>query len=164
MKIYIVSIPPSLLQNKLQVLIDLFGLYSEKKKYELCSPDFGLHIIEKDEIYRIETTFKTDYELIKGYNCSKTNYDLLVDKTIYTNIPVVSQLPVNYISSLFHEMQFKINKKSKLSLIIECLEETQNYEKMLVPVNFYLNYDEPKLDLNDHFFQEEFNMFLSKLN
>jgi hypothetical protein len=91
---------------------------------------------------------------------------LLVDKTIYTLIPLVSQFPVNYISSKYIELKFKINTKSKLALIVECFEETNklNYSLELIPVNYYFNYDCEKFDLKDIFFEEEFNMFLSNLN
>ena len=118
--------------------------------------------LREQTIKHIETTFKTEYDLIKGYK----NCDLLVDKTIYTLIPLVSQFPVNYISSKYIELKFKINTKSKLALIVECFEETNklNYSLDLIPVNYYFNYDCEKFDLKDIFFEEEFNMFLSNLN
>ena len=89
---------------------------------------------------------------------------MLIDKTEYKYIPVLSQLPVKYISTKIYELNFKLHKKSKLSLIIDCIEETYNFEKNLIPINFYLNYNEEKIDLKEHFFQEDFNVFLSQLN
>jgi hypothetical protein len=104
---------------------------------------------------------KTDYELIKNYN----NYDLLVDRTNNTKIPLKSQFPVNYIHTKFLQLFFKIHNKSKLSLVINYLEEPDNnFEIIRIPVDFYFNYDSEILDLKDPFFQEEFNMFLSALN
>jgi hypothetical protein len=160
MRIYIVNIPPQTLKNKLHNLCFLFNEHKKKIKYEICSKEFGISIIEDNTIKHIETTFKTEYDLIKGYN----NCDLLVDKTIYTLIPVVSQFPVNYINSRYIEYTFKTSNKSKLTLIMECVEENVNFNLEVIPVNYYFEYDSEKFDLTDHFFEEEFNMFLSSLN
>lgn len=169
MKIYIVNILPESLKNKIKNMMDSFE-YNEKITYELHSRDFGLHILDDDKMYLKESTFKTDYELIKDYTISDglIKYDLLIDKQERKNIPVISQLPVNYIITKFHRFEFflkKNNKKSNLSLIIECLEEVENFERKLIPVNFYLDYESEltKLDINDPFFQDEFNVFLSML-
>ena len=157
MRIYIVNL---ILQNKIQYWIDEFGVPDEKFKYELCSKEFGIHVIDNDKIFHTESTFETEYELIKNYN----NFDLLVDHTIYNQIESKSQLPVNYICTPFYELKFKLHKKSDLSLIIECIEETNNFEKKILPINFYFDYEDKKLDLNNHFFKEDFNRFLSHLN
>ena len=162
MRIYIFNIPPQTIKDKINNLSSLFGEPEKNIRYELCSKEFGIGIIEDNTIKHLETTFKMDYELIKGYN----NCDLLVDKTIYTLVPVVSQFPVNYISSKYIELKFKTSNKSKLTLIVECFEEPSkiNINLELMPVNYYFEYDYEKLDLKDIFFEEEFNMFLSNLN
>lgn len=165
MKIYISNILPCSLNNKLDKLCVQFGEPKSKVKYEINSKEFGLIIIEEQNISHIESTFKTDYELIKNYN----NYDLLVDKTYSivnnTKNPLKSQFPVNYIHTRFIQLYFKIHNKSKLTLIINYLEEPDNnFELTKIPVDFYFNYDGEILDLKDPFFQEEFNMFLSALN
>jgi len=160
MRIYIVNIPPQILKDKLNHLCSLFSEHKKKIKYEICSKEFGITIIEDNTIKRIESTFKTAYELLKGYK----NCDLLVDNTVYTVIPVVSQFPVNYINSRYVEYTFKTSNKSKLALIMECVEENVNFNLEVIPVNYYFEYDCEKFDLTDHFFEEEFNMFLSNLN
>jgi len=161
MKIYISNILPSILKDKLDKLYFQFGEPKSKVKYEINSKEFGLIIIEEQTISHIESSFKTDYELIKNYN----NYDLLVDRTNNTKIPLKSQFPVNYIHTKFLQLFFKIHNKSKLSLVINYLEEPDNnFEIIRIPVDFYFNYDSEILDLKDPFFQEEFNMFLSALN
>jgi hypothetical protein len=166
MKIYILNVVPQSLKNKIKNMLESFE-YNEKIKYELNSKNFGLHILEDDKIYLKESSYKTDYEMVKGYN----NFDLLIDKTTFkneekTNISVISQLPVDYISTKYHVLEFKHNKKSHLSLNFECLDEIENFERKLIPVNFYFNYknEDNNLDLKDSFFQEEFNVFLSMLN
>jgi len=159
MKIYIVNILPESLNNKLNIFKQHYE-FKETQKYELHSQDYGSHIIENNKIHLIESSFNTEYQLIKNYE----KFDLLIDKTNDKLIPVISQMPVNYIISIFHIFEFKTCKNSKLSLIIECLEETENFVKKSIPVNFYFNYNNDNLDLKDTIFQEEFNVFLSKLN
>ena len=161
MKIYITSIlPQSITNNKINKLSSIIGKPETKYRNEIFSEDFGIYTIEENLITQIESTFNLNYELIKNYN----TYDLLVYKTIYNKKPIVSQFPVNYLNTNILELKFKYSTKSKLSLIIECFEEIDNYEIIIVPINFYFNYDEENLDLKDKFFQEDFNMFLSHLN
>lgn len=126
MKIYIVNILPESLNNKLNIFKQHYE-FKETQKYELHSQDYGSHIIENNKIHLIESSFNTEYQLIKNYE----KFDLLIDKTNDKLIPVISQLPVNYIISIFHIFEFKTCKNSKLSLIIECLEETENFVKNL---------------------------------
>lgn len=161
MKIYITNIlPQSITNNKINKLSSIIGNPETKYKNEIFSEDFGIYTIEENLITQIESTFNPNYELIKNYN----TYDLLLDKTIYNKKTIVSQFPVNYLNTNILELKFKYSTKSKLSLIIECFEEIDNYEIIMVPINFYFNYDEENLDLKDNFFQEDFNMFLSHLN
>ena len=161
MKIYITNIlPQSITNNKINKLSSIIGKPETKYRNEIFSEDFGIYTIEENLITQIESTFNPNYELIKNYN----TYDLLVDTTIYNKKPIVSQFPVNYLNTNILELKFKYSTKSKLSLIIECFEEIDNFEIIIVPINFYFNYDEEKLDLKDKFFQEDFNMFLSHLN
>jgi hypothetical protein len=161
MKIYITSIlPQSITNNKINKLSSIICKPETKYRNEIFSEDFGIYTIEENLITQIESTFNPNYELIKNYN----TYDLLVDKTIYNKKLIVSQFPVNYLNTNILELKFKYSTKSKLSLIIECFEEIDNYERIIVPINFYFNYDEENLDLKDKFFQEDFNMFLSHLN
>lgn len=160
MKIYILNVLPETLKNILHKLIDEFGNPEEKKKLELCSKEFGIQIIENEKIYHIESTFHTEYQVIKNYN----NFDLLLDKTIYRINEEISQLPVNYICTPYYELKFIAEKKSDLSLIVECIQEIDNFEKNIIPINFYFIYEDNKLDLNNEFFKEKFNRFLSHFN
>jgi hypothetical protein len=165
MKIYIPNILPVSLKEKLNKLYTSYE-YKKINKSEIISKESGLYIIENDKIYYIESSFNNDYELIQNFE----NIDLLVDKTIYTKIPLLSQLPVNYIHTKQIEIEFKFNQKSDLSLIIECLEEKKcknnsllinDYE--LIPFNFYFNYKLNNFDLQNTFLKEEFTSYLSNL-
>jgi hypothetical protein len=116
-------------------------------------------------MYRYEPAFDTNYELIKEYN----GYNLLVDTTKYCKEFLVSQLPVNYILTSLTTLEYKQNQKSKLSLIVNCITETHEFSKELIPIDFYFRYNIDKSEnfhdlLNNKFFQEEFNVFLSHLN
>jgi len=163
MRIYIPNILPNSLKHKLEKLYTVFGNPNIQIKYEIISKEFGVIIIEGENITNIESSFKTNYELIKNY--SYKNYDLLVDKTNNNKINLISQFPVNYIYTKIIKLEFKTHKKSKLTLIIDCLEEPiTNFELIRIPVDFYFIYDNDTLDLKDMFFQEEFNRFLSNLN
>jgi uncharacterized protein YkuJ len=100
--------------------------------------------------------------LNKGQGCNE--YNLLVDQTEYNLVPIVSQLPTEYILTKYHILKIKETKKSQLALVVERLEEIDNFEKWKEPVNFYFEYNGTKLDLSDPFFQDNLNVFLSVLN
>ena len=138
----------------------------------MVSEEYGIHIIEGDTIYRIEPNFKPDMQLIKTFFSN----ELLIDNTDYKMIPVVSQLPYNYILTKITIHEYQVCKKSKLKLIIECLNEPVhtnvffskknqgNIDTTVIPINFYFVYNDVKIDLTDQFLKEEFNVFLSHLN
>jgi hypothetical protein len=177
MKIYITDIFPSSLKNKLTNLREY--LSNTISRYEMVSEECGIHIIEEDAIYRVEPNFKPDIHVINNsdlINNSITN-DLLIDNTNYKMIPVVSQLPFNYILTKMTIYEYQVSKKSKLKMVIECLNEpvptnvffskkngSANTETMVIPINFYFVYDDVKIDLTDRFVKEEINVFLSHLN
>jgi hypothetical protein len=179
MKIYITDIFPSSLKNKLTNLREY--LSNTISRYEMVSEESGIHIIEEDAIYRVEPNFKPDIHVINNSgpdpdSDSITN-DLLIDNTNYKMIPVVSQLPFNYILTKMTIYEYQVSKKSKMKLVIECLNEPMptnvffaikngpvNTDTMVIPINFYFVYDEPKIDLTDRFVKEEINVFLSHLN
>ena len=170
MKIYITTIFPSSLKNKLTNMNKY--LVNSLTKYELVSEEHGIHIIENDTIYRMEPNFNPDTKLIKNF--ININTELLIDSTDYKMIPVTSQLPVNYILTKMTIYEYQIDKKSNLKMIVECLNEpvSQNVffsqnkqmDTTTIPINFYFIYNEKKIDLSDRFLKEEFNVFLSHLN
>jgi hypothetical protein len=180
MKIYITDIFPSSLKNKLTNLREY--LSNTISRYEMVSEECGIHIIEEDAIYRVEPNFKPDINVINGTNSINGNNiknDLLIDNTNYKMIPVVSQLPFNYILTKMTIYEYQVSKKSKMKMVIECLNEPVpvniffanaiknspvNTETTVIPINFYFVYDDVKIDLTDRFVKEEINVFLSHLN
>jgi hypothetical protein len=167
MKIYITNIPPSTINI---AAIDKYRLLKEGyKKYELVSEEFGTHIIEKEKMYRIEPTLNMDLHLINNFN----GYTLLVDKTKYVHIPVISQFPVDYILTKMTCFEYIIgsNKKNGLKLVIECIEESNElFDKEMIPVNFYFSLDSSfdsssdSLNVVDDNLLQEINVFLLALN
>ena len=164
-KIYITNIPPSTIKLE---SIDKYRLSKEGyKKYELVSEEFGTHIIEKEKMYRIEPTLNMDLHLINNFN----GFALLVDKTKYVHIPVISQFPINYILTKTTCFEYVIgsNKKTGLKLVVECLEESNElFDKEMIPINFYFSPNSPNssnsLNIVDDNLLEEINVFLLELN
>lgn len=166
MKIYVTNIPPSSI--KLDKLDKYILNKDGYKKYELVSKEFGTHIIENRKqnettMYRIEPTLNMDLHLINMPNAS-----LLVDKTKYVHIPVVSQLPVDYILTKMTCFEYAIKNKpgSKIKMVVECLVENSNIlsDKEIMPINYYFHFFDKKnnLDIDDNLL-EEINMFLLEL-
>jgi hypothetical protein len=163
MKIYITNIPPSSI--KLERLNKYLLSKDGYKKYELVSKEFGTHIIDfrkqnEPTMYRIEPTLNMDLHLINIPNAS-----LLVDKTKYVHIPVVSQMPVDYILTKMTCFEYAIKNKtgSKIKMIVECLIENSNIlsDKEIIPINYYFHFldKQNNLDIDDNLL-EEINMFL----
>jgi hypothetical protein len=168
MKIYITNIPPSTIKLD---SIDKYRISKEGyKKYELVSQEFGTHIIEKEKMYRIEPTLNMDLHLINDFNGSA----LLVDKTKYVHIPVISQLPVDYILTKMICFEYVINsnsnasKKNGVKLVVECLEECNELlDKEIIPINFYFSLNSSSANSLNHVdanLLEEINVFLLELN
>jgi hypothetical protein len=162
MKMYVTNIPPSSIKFD---RLDKYLLNKDGyKKYELVSKEFGTHVIEfgkqnEPNMYRIEPTLNMDLHLI-----NMPNYSLLVDKTKYVHIPVVSQLPVDYLLTKMTCFEFKIG--SKIKMVVECLVENSNIlsDKEIIPINYYFHFFDKKnnLDIDDNLL-EEINMFLLEL-
>lgn len=159
-KIYLHKISPN------QINIDkLHKQFPHKKRMrysEFHSLDFGVQIVENDEIFRIEPSFKEHYTLIKDYN----GFDLIVDENIYTKIPVVSQLPHECIMTNKIALEFKQGPKSNISWRVECIQEKckETFNERIVPVDFYFVCKKEDFDIQNSFFQNELNVFLSALN
>ena len=165
MKIYIVQYNPKLFKQSMTTISNLLVGTVERK--EIYSEKYGMQITKNNKVYQIESKFETQMEIIK-YNY----FDILLDYTSYNQIDIISQLPVDYILIKYWYFEYKLNKQSKLKLIVKCIkEEDNNKNEMLMnfaPINFiptdlYFEYDD-KFDLNNSHFQEEFNMLLSHIN
>lgn len=171
MKIYITTIDVSNISKNINNLSEYLLDVNGKDISELHSLDYGLHIIENNNIYRLEPDFLPDYNIVKNFH----GHDLLLDYSIPKLLPVLSQMPTNYILTKVKIYEYKTNKKSNIKLIIKCIKTTPeikirsdmnnvNINTIEEPIDFYFEYENSKIDLTDKFLQEEFNMFLSHLN
>ena len=168
MKIYITTIKLSNIVKNMDNLTEYILDANGRNMSEIHSLDYGLHIIENNKVYRVEPEFTPDYEVIKDFN----GHDLIIDNSVPKLLPVLSQMPTNYILTKLKIYEYKLNKKSNLKLIIKCIKTTSdikpsidtNINSVEEPIDFYFEYENPKFDLTDKFLQEEFNMFLSHLN
>jgi hypothetical protein len=129
--------------------------------------EFGPKINKKNlNMYRIEPTLNMDLHLIdnyNGFNMHKVQPILLVDKTNYVHIPIVSQFPVDYLLTKMICFDYKMTK-SGLKMTVECLLESNEYlEKEYKPINFYFTIYNSSLNIDDNLL-EEINMFLLELN
>lgn len=158
-KIYVPNVLPSKID--MNSFCENFR-YSTKTKLELSSLDFGIHIVEKDDIYRIEPSFKEHYNVIKNYN----GIDLLIDENKEIRVPVVSQLPSEFIIVNKIIYEFKQSFKPNVFFIIECVQQKckVTLDEIMVPVDFYFSCNKSNFDIDNIFFQDEINKFLSMLN
>lgn len=167
MKIYLPNVPLSNIEKNMDKLSQLELNRTINDIIEINSLDYGVHIIEKKNIYRVEPDFNPKYEVIKDFK----GYDLLLDKSIPKYIPVISQMPTKYFMTKIKLYEYKTNKNSPLKLVVKCIKtvteinisnnNTNHGEK---PIDFYFEYDSLNIDITDRFFQDELNMFLSHVN
>ena len=184
-KIYINNINLKDMEDKL----DSFNKYPTKKSVYTkiySTHEDGIYIIENKNIYLLEPNLNDHIKEIK-YG----KLDLVLDFTPEIKIKIISQLPVNYILSKITRIIYKIDN---LYLIIDGIYEKNSlnkkhfkkknliddFTKVFVPIDFYLEYNEPLIynkeciknenknenkdfDINNRFFREALNVFLSHL-
>lgn len=159
-KIYLHKVTP----NKINIekLHQEFHFQNTNRILEIYSLDFGIHIVENHQIYRIEPSFREHYKMIKDYN----GYDLVLDENMYTKITVLSQLPNNYLITNKTVFEFKEGSKSNITLMVECIHQKckETFNEKLIPIDFYFVCKKDYFDIHNNFFQNELNVFLSALN
>lgn len=159
-KIYVTNILPS--NVNIDAFCKRFTHFCTKSKTEMYSLDFGIHVFQKDTIYRIEPSFKEHYTLIKDYN----GVDLLIDENKEIHVPALSQLPCEYIVSKKKVYEFKETNKSNIAFIVEGVvqKSKETLDEIVIPVDFYFVCDKINFDIHNVFFQNEMNEFLSVFN
>jgi len=153
MKIHLVNYNPSSFQNNISKIEHL--LVRHFQKIEMYSEIYGYQLIKHNKVYQIESNFDTKI-IFNKYK----EFDLLLEYTKYNEIEIISQLPVKYILKKSVNFEYKSNKRSKLSLIVQCV----NQNETIIPIDLYFEYNDTSIDLSDLFFQEDFNVLLSCLN
>ena len=158
-KIYIKNKTMQSLQSKLKKL----DKYLTKKTQiqNIYSKDLGIYKIDNGIIYFLEPSFEEKYELTE-YTYNNIANKLIIYYTNENKIPVVSQLPVEYIIHNITELHYKITDKTDIELIV-CLGYDTNLLDLFIPTDFYFTCADNTFNLDNHFFQEDFNLFLDML-
>ena len=169
-KIYLQDIDLTKIKNKVEDLKKY--LTKEEEEIHLFSKEYGHYKIAK-EIVLLEPSYHESYQEL-----DYQGHSLLIDKNIEEKIHVVSQLPVEYI---YNKRICREYKRPLITLIIYGVYENvkkeeqpflkksiQDYkgisEIVFCPIDFYFECDNKNFNLENLFFQQEFNMFLSMLN
>jgi len=173
------------LKNKLPVHLEELKIYLQKEvdMKHIVSPDHGTYVIENDSIFFIEPLLSEEYQ-VKKYAYKKDFQELIIDNNEYKRFRTRSQLPVNYMLQKVQQLTYKFTKKSMIELVIcgtcEKLPDmcsflsvdkdknketnTKKNKGSFTITDFYFQCSEENFDLENPFFQEEFNEFLSLLN
>ena len=160
MKIYIKYYNPKDILKKIKLIDEYY--YSTKKSIEIIS-DNGFFYIDNKNFYKINIVLD---ELVEF---KISNFDMLLDKSVYNN-DIVYQLPFNYIDSYITKFYYAINCKSKIKLVIEGNYNEITDNEIITnkyynfnPTNFYFEAPNEKSNfelLNN----DDLNVFLSLLN
>jgi hypothetical protein len=175
-KIYIKNISLQTIANRIECFQKYFKLKKNIIKLYSYENENNIYIIEQNNMYYLEPSMD---EKIDEINYGKLN--LLIDYSNEIKIPILSQLPVNYIYSSITRNIYQMNN---LKLIIDGIYENKNtinnnnnykkkmlddLTKIFIPIDYYLEYNEKyldsnnTLDFNNSFLQEELNVFLLHL-
>ena len=118
------------------------------------------------------------YDALKK-SAGKNEYELLLDLNDEITTKVQSQIPCQYISNKKTIMNYKLSKKSLFTLVIKGKYEKNintntflkkdkkfatQFGRTFVVTDFYFECSETDFQLENPFFVDEFNMFLSLLN
>ena len=181
-KIYLKNKVPAHLEINLEEL--KIYLQKEVEMKHIVSPDHGTYVIENDSIFFIEPLLSEEYQ-IKKYGLYKKDFqELIIDNNDYKRFRTRSQLPVNYTLQKMQQFTYKFTKKSMIELVIcgTCeklpdmcsflsVDKDKSKEKATNKIkgsftitDFYFQCSKENFDLENPFFQEEFNEFLSLLN
>jgi len=153
-KIYITTISLDKIQNNIKYLNKF--LHKEYNQTTFYSQENGIFIEEKGDIYYLEPSYEEIYETVKYLS-----HNLIIDSTNIIKINVASQLPIEYIMCKKYVMEYKLHNKSMTTLVISgILNDTNDF----LPLDFYIECKKQDFNIENIFFQKEFNGFLSVLN
>ena len=154
-KIYLLNTTSTTVENKLQLQELRQYLVNKSEKTTCYSQENGIFIEEKGVISYIEPNFDEKYEEVKYLSNT-----LIVQYSSPTKITVLSQLPLNYILHKCTIFEYKLHVKSMLKLIIVTININDNYKVL----DFYFECSKNDFNIENLFFQEEINRFLSVVN
>ena len=155
MRIFIIDYSLSNLASKIpyikKYLVDI------KKKLEIVTSN-GEYYIDNYKTYKMVINDKD----IVVYNNYFNNFSLLVDYS-YLEMIETSQVPNSNIEMVTNYLYFSLNKNSKIKFVVNAINDNIDDIINLNPLDFYIEVD-GDIDINDIFYKDEINLFLSLLN
>jgi hypothetical protein len=154
MKIYINNLNLNILKDIQELLAKQF--ISSENYIQLYTNE-DIYYIEKNKIYRLEPVDKD----IKIYEKYFNNFTLIVDLSYFKQHDTLSIYGNNHLAINIKKEFYKLNKNSKIELIIENCYNLSNGEYNPTDIYFQLNQD---TDINELFIKQDIIEFLSLLN
>jgi hypothetical protein len=155
MKIFIENYTLLNLNNKIPSLKKY--LVDTKQQLEITSNE-GQYYINESKVYKITVSDKDVVVHKKYYN----DYNLLLDYS-YTVLVETNQIPNHNIEIIYKYYYFALNKLSKLRFVIQTIYDINDEINNISPIDFYFE-KEGDIEINNIFFKDEINVFLSLLN
>lgn len=154
MKIYINNLNLNILKDIQEILEK--QLVNSDNYIQLYTNE-GIFTIEKDNIYSLEP-IDIDVKIYENYF---NNFTLILDKSYFKKTSTVCIYGNKHLSTNIKRDIYKLNKQSKLQLIIE------NHERDIfghyIPSDIYFEFDVDN-DINEIFIKHDIIEFLSLLN
>jgi len=151
----------------MKIFVKDYNLFNIKKiihlldKYLVNKTNFcdvyskeGHFNIDSNKIYKIE---HTDV-ISKIYTKYSGNFNIIVDNSI-SNKSETFQIPVDSIVIPISVLQYSLDKKSKLKLLL--IQMNNDSDETILDFYFEIN---EEIDVNNIFIKNELNVFLSLLN
>jgi len=155
MKIFIENYTLLNLNNKIPSLKKY--LVDTKEQLEITSTE-GQYYIDESKVYKIIVSDK-DAVVHKNYY---KDYNLLIDYS-YAVLVEKNQIPNHNIEIIYKYYYFALNKSSKLRFVIQTIYDINDEINNISPIDFYFE-KEGDNEINNVFFKDEINVFLSLLN
>jgi len=132
-------------------------LVDTKQILEITSNE-GQYYIDNSKVYKIIVNDKDIVIHKKYYN----DLNLLIDNSCAVMIET-NQIPNYNIEILYKYYYFALNKSSKLRFVIQTIYDIADEINNIDPIDFYFE-TEGDVEINNIFFKDEINVFLSLLN
>ncbi len=131
-----------------KILEKLNKYYYKEKKYTYLYSENGIYCMEKDEIYKLNTT-DTEIEKKNGYY---EDFDLWIDSSKIIKEKDIQQIPYDYYLHKVKELHFRLHENATMTF---CIELSDNKIS-----NYYFLTDE---NIDNYSIKKDIVTFLSVL-
>ena len=153
-QIYLLNTTTSFVETKIE---ELQPYLNKKNEKTICySKENGIFIEEKGNIYYIEASFNDTYQ-----NIQYLTHDMVVQTSSANKILMLSQLPIDCILHKHTYFEYRFHPKAMITLIVIGIKINNDKYKIL---DFYFECPDDVFNMDNLFFKEEINRFLSILN